>query len=507
MITGTALACRIRIIISLFNFWLPIAVLSSTQPIGPMSELTGTAAIVDRILSPGNPKRGSTSNVSGKTYNFTRAPDLISRPSQLSGSLPDYYASTCSISFSRRSNNQESSRNPRGKLTRRNPQSLGENERSAFFMTEAAEKCIESVRQRGAATGYPLGVVSCYSVGYLDQEKLMLGAQVNVFRLGTVAEVNKLLGTEVKELESNMRLQLHFSSRDSPDRLIEFSRSSVEGTLRLSQPAWAPSDDPSHLVNPTNPHFTASYGETETVLIGSFHLNLLDESYNKPSRMRKRDHRADLAELSPVGATLVGRESHTLQSHFIDLSDNLSKRSRLAGTRSWGLFKRQDTATISSKAEFSSDSACLRAGLSPNPFFSGEGEQTPPLPQVARPRSLASTPPSTSVIPPPPLISSSTFSRAKDTTTASSSSPNGFKITRENLIQETLGDNVFQLPGRKLLVFPIGLSIYATLSSVTFLVVVVVTYERKQYRYQFRTRVEEQKSNTGYFQTYAEARV
>lgn len=184
-------------------------------------------------------------------------------------------------------------------------------------------------------------VVVCYSLGYIDDPKSTVGGQINVFRLGTVSELSRMGGMDVNELEDSAQLQLSFISRNHPDSFEEYSKSSLEGVLRLSQPSWAPPDDPTHLINPSNPQFTASYGETEMVLIGSFHLNLKDPSVPKAPRIRKRDDLERPLALIPSGATIMSREVPALESHFFDLSDYPTKTSQLVGTKPWGLFKRQ----------------------------------------------------------------------------------------------------------------------------------------------------------------------
>lgn len=56
-------------------------------------------------------------------------------------------------------------------------------------------------------------------------------------------------------------------------------------------------------------------------------------------------------------------------------------------------------------------------------------------------------------------------------------------------------DSAFQLPGRSLQVLPIGLGVFAGVSTVALLVVGVVTYERKKYRQRFRERKAAEESN------------
>jgi hypothetical protein len=147
---------------------------------------------------------------------------------------------------------------------------------------------------------------------------------------------------DIEQLQDTSRLELSFLSQNSPDETTYYSRASREGALRLSQPSWAPSDDPAHLINPSNPQYTASYGHTQMVLIGSFHMNLLDDHLtHMPLRIRKRDHAEPLLPVSPSGARLVSRDTPVLQSHFFDLSNHHAKRSALAGAHPWGLFKRQ----------------------------------------------------------------------------------------------------------------------------------------------------------------------
>ncbi|PLW40755.1 hypothetical protein PCASD_09310 [Puccinia coronata f. sp. avenae] len=298
-------------------------------------------------------------------------------------------------------------------------------------------------------------------------------------------------GKDINLLQDTSRLELSFSSNNSPDGSTEYLRSSPEGALRLSQPSWAPADDPTHLINPANPQYTASYGETEMVLIGSFHLNLLDAHTPQASRIRRRDNSEPLLALNPSAARLVSRETPILQSHFFDLSDHPAKTSPLAGTQPWGLFKRQAMAPISSDTEFSSDTACSDAGLSPNRFFSGGGTEPPPTSE-ATPRSfVVSTPTKPPPIPPSPFVSA-----ASRDVKANYTVPSNFKRANSIVGVNSINFNVsaYQLPGRYLMVTPIGLVIYGSFSSVAFLVVIIVTYERTQYRSQFRKRLKEQQA-------------
>ncbi|OAV94423.1 hypothetical protein PTTG_26956 [Puccinia triticina 1-1 BBBD Race 1] len=386
----------------LFLFNLSIHLASSSRiPFGPMSELTGSAAIIDKILSPGSPR--NTTPLSGptptETSNSTTPRKLNKDPNTL-----EYYGSTCSLSFTRRSNDREP-RSLNEKISRRALDPSRDYERSALFLTEAAEKCVESSRAWGATAGYPLGVGVCYSLGYIDEPKSTVGGHINVFRLGTVSELSRMDSMmDINELEDSARLQLSFLSQNSPDGFAEYSKSSLEGALRLSQPPWAPSDDATHLINPANPQFTASYGETEMVLIGSFHLNLKDAYVPKASRIRKRDDAESLAALIPSGARLVSRGTPVLESHFFDLNDRPTKRSQLAGTKPWGLFKRQAMSSISSDSEFSSDTACSNAGLSPNTFFSGGGKDAPAAIEDRR-RTFVSEPTTAPIVPPSPFLS------------------------------------------------------------------------------------------------------
>ncbi|KAA1077136.1 hypothetical protein PGT21_019512 [Puccinia graminis f. sp. tritici] len=485
---------------TLFLFNLSIHLAFSTRiPFGPMSELTGSAAIIDKILSPGNPRNPapSSASVPTKTTNST-----TTRKSNKDGSMPDYYGSTCSISFTRRSNNQPRSLQER--ISRRALDPSREDERSALFLTEAAEKCVDSSRAWGATAGYPLGVGVCYSVGYVDEPKSTVGGQINVFRLGTVSELSRISGMDADELEESTRLELSFLSQNAPGGSAEYSKSSIEGALRFSQAPWAPFDDPQHLINPTNPQFTASYGDTEMVLIGSFHLNLMDAYVPKASRIRKRDNVDRVSALSPSGARLVRRETPILESHFFDLSDHPTKRSPLAGTHPWGLFKRQAVAPISSDSEFSSDTACSDAGLSANSFFSGDGKEALP-PIEDRRKSFVSPSTTAPLIPPSPFLSP-----AQREANATYAVPSTFMAANSLLAASGINFNVtaYQLPGRYLMVLPVGLIIYGALSLIGFLTVMAVTYERKQYRDQFRKRKKEQQGlPSGDFDNFSDRRV
>ncbi|KAI9602865.1 hypothetical protein H4Q26_002172 [Puccinia striiformis f. sp. tritici PST-130] len=389
--------------ICLFSLLIHLAG-SSRIPFGPMSQLTGTAVIIDKILSPGNSRKPAPTPVDTKTNNST-----VSRKPKDNQAASDFYGATCSISFTKRTIIRQTRRSLQERKSRRNLDPMKDDERSALFLTEAAEKCVESSRTWGMTSGYPLGGAGvCYSVGYVDAPKSVVGGQVNVFRLGTVSELSGMSGIDVDELEQSTRLELSFLSKNSPDDSPEYTRSSLEGALRLTQPSWAPPDDPNHLINPTNPHYTASYGATEMVLIGSFHLNLLDPHRSTTSRIRKRDDIQRLTGLSPSGARVVSQDTPILESHFFDLSDRPAKRSALVGTQPWGLFKRQEVASVASSNEFSSDPGCAAAGLAPNPFLpatekdapisAANEEQTPE-------RNFLSEPEAVPLIPPSPFLS------------------------------------------------------------------------------------------------------
>ncbi|KAH9463313.1 hypothetical protein Pst134EA_015396 [Puccinia striiformis f. sp. tritici] len=475
--------------ICLFSLLIHLAG-SSRIPFGPMSQLTGTAVIIDKILSPGNSRKPAPTPVDTKTNNST-----VSRKPKDNQAASDFYGATCSISFTKRTIIRQTRRSLQERKSRRNLDPMKDDERSALFLTEAAEKCVESSRTWGMTSGYPLGVGVCYSVGYVDAPKSVVGGQVNVFRLGTVSELSGMSGIDVDELEQSTRLELSFLSKNSPDDSPEYTRSSLEGALRLTQPSWAPPDDPNHLINPTNPHYTASYGATEMVLIGSFHLNLLDPHRSTTSRIRKRDDMQRLTGLSPSGARVVSQDTPILESHFFDLSDRPAKRSALVGTQPWGLFKRQEVASVASSNEFSSDPGCAAAGLAPNPFFTGDGkdapisaaneEQTPERNFLSEPEAVPLIPPSPFLSPVPQDISTSvtmpsTFMRANSL----------LSVTSINF-----NSTAYQLPGRYLMVLPVGLIIYGALSALALLAVMVVTYERKQYRDQFRSRMKEQKKS------------
>ncbi|POW19365.1 hypothetical protein PSHT_04769 [Puccinia striiformis] len=430
--------------ICLFSLLIHLAG-SSRIPFGPMSQLTGTAVIIDKILSPGNSRKPAPTPVDTKTNNST-----VSRKPKDNQAASDFYGATCSISFTKRTIIRQTRRSLQERKSRRNLDPMKDDERSALFLTEAAEKCVESSRTWGMTSGYPLGVGVCYSVGYVDAPKSVVGGQVNVFRLGTVSELSGMSGIDVDELEQSTRLELSFLSKNSPDDSPEYTRSSLEGALRLTQPSWAPPDDPNHLINPTNPHYTASYGATEMVLIGSFHLNLLDPHRSTTSRIRKRDDMQRLTGLSPSGARVTG------------------KKICVGRTQPWGLFKRQEVASVASSNEFSSDPGCAAAGLAPNPFFTGDGkdapisaaneEQTPERNFLSEPEAVPLIPPSPFLSPVPQDISTSvtmpsTFMRANSL----------LSVTSINF-----NSTAYQLPGRYLMVLPVGLIIYGALSAPRF---------------------------------------
>ncbi|KNZ59249.1 hypothetical protein VP01_1776g8 [Puccinia sorghi] len=403
-----------------------------------MSELSGSAAIIDKILSPGSSRtRGPAPVTTNDANNSTGSGNT-----RETDTTAAYYGSSCSVSFGRGTRTREA-RSLKESISRRSldASSLRDDERSALFLTESAEKCVESSRKWGATAGFPLGVGICYTVGYVDEQKSIVGGQINVFRFGTVAD--------------------------------------QEGALRLSQPPWAPSDDPTHLINPANPQLTASYGKTEMVLIGSFHLNLqVDPQTLKASRIRRHDDADRLSTLSPSGARVVSQDTPLLPSHFFDLSDRPAKRSPLAGTQPWGLFKRQAVASVSSNKDFSSDSACSDAGLSRNPFFSGDGTEAPPSAET--PSSFVDSKQSTSPpIPPSPFVSA-----ASRDVNVSFTLPSDFKQANSLLSVRSINftEAAYELPGRYLMVLPVGLILYGALSSVAFFVVMAVTYERTRYR-------------------------
>jgi len=56
----------------------------------------------------------------------------------------------------------------------------------------------------------------------------------------------------------------------------------------------------------------------------------------------------------------------------------------------------------------------------------------------------------------------------------------------------------FAIPGRHLLVLPVGLGIFGAISAIVFLVVVAVTFERVRYRRAFRQRKMSQDAPMGY---------
>ncbi|POW04562.1 hypothetical protein PSTT_10291 [Puccinia striiformis] len=502
--------------ICLFSLLIHLAG-SSRIPFGPMSQLTGTAVIIDKILSPGNSRKPAPTPVDTKTNNST-----VSRKPKDNQAASDFYGATCSISFTKRTIIRQTRRSLQERKSRRNLDPMKDDERSALFLTEAAEKCVESSRTWGMTSGYPLGVGVCYSVGYVDAPKSVVGGQVNVFRLGTVSELSGMSGIDVDELEQSTRLELSFLSKNSPDDSPEYTRSSLEGALRLTQPSWAPPDDPNHLINPTNPHYTASYGATEMVLIGSFHLNLLDPHRSTTSRIRKRDDIQRLTGLSPSGARVVSQDTPILESHFFDLSDRPAKRSALVGTQPWGLFKRQEVASVASSNEFSSDPGCAAAGLAPNPFFTGDGKDAPiRLLMKSKHQNAISCPNqkqslsfhhphfsprttgiSTSVTVP------STFLRAKLSSVSYKHQLQLDRIPAARTIFDGASGWAHYL---RCLISPRFAcsqiaDTYQSNESIFFTdslknicdylqAVMVVTYERKQYRDQFRSRMKEQKKS------------
>ncbi|PLW09591.1 hypothetical protein PCANC_06404 [Puccinia coronata f. sp. avenae] len=474
-----------------------------------MSELTGSAATIDKILSPGTSRIKAPPPVfTNTTSNSTQA-----EKSRTADSTTDYYGSTCSISFATKGARNREPRSLQEKILRRSLDPsllLGDDdaERSALFLTDTAAKCVEASRRWGSTAGFPLGVGVCYSIGYVDEQRSSVGGEIIAFRLGTVDELSSMSGMDIEQLQDTSRLELSFLSQNSPDETTHYSRASREGALRLSQPSWAPSDDPAHLINPSNPQYTASYGHTQMVLIGSFHMNLLDDHLtHMPLRIRKRDHAEPLLPVSPSGARLVSRDTPVLQSHFFDLSNHHAKRSALAGAHPWGLFKRQAVTSISSNTEFSSDAACSDAGLSPNRFFSGDGTESPRSPDAASPRSLqVSTTPSR----PPPIPPSPYVSAASREVNANFTVPSNFRRANSIVSVNSINFNVtaFQLPGRYLMVNPIGLIIYGGFSSVVLMVFIMVTYERTQYRSMFRRRLKEQQAHpSSHYDNFSDRRV
>lgn len=180
-------------------------------------------------------------------------------------------------------------------------------------------------------------VVTCYSLGYKDISTSTFGGHLSVFRLGDPAVLAALTQTSLEDLSKNASLELMFAKTGSSSQNVHFVKSTKPGAFDFGHPSLAPSDDPDHLINPTNPHYTASCGGKQMVLIGTFHINLYDANPQRPS-LSKRDELNSI--ISPVGMRLAGRGTHDLGTRFFDLTATMTKRSELVQDSAWGLFKR-----------------------------------------------------------------------------------------------------------------------------------------------------------------------
>ncbi|KAG0150915.1 hypothetical protein CROQUDRAFT_668259 [Cronartium quercuum f. sp. fusiforme G11] len=518
---------------------------------GPLSELAGTTSAVDSITSPGESR-------SQPVQSIVRTVEPNTTPTPPASGLS---SSTCAVSFSQPSTDSLAPseqfvapdligrdlshaslpapvhlRINKRDLT--NQILLSDSESSALFMTEVADGCVKAMRAAAVRDGRHVlpGVVTCYSLGYIDPTSSTFGGYLSVFRIGNMTELEELSGSSLEELSQNTKLQLAFTgSRRSP-RISEFVKSTEPGTFDFKKPALAPSDDPEHLINPTNPQYTASCAGREMVLIGTFHVNLVHATRLRPAIFR-RDGSPHLSVTSPIGTRLVGRGTQELAAPFFDLTPIMTKRSNLVRDSIWGLFKRSLPTSSTSRGVFLSDSACVNSGLSPNPFFTAPSnqsqEQPPPSDQVDETllavAPIAAAAPTTRVTPsfpvqapttPIPTLTTLTqpqiptlapifpvqpvpVSQAPTTAILAVPTPNPNPIpeppptpltaTEQNTpteasAAETPFATAFQLPGRSLKVLPIGLGIFAGVSLITIISVGIVTFERARYRKQFRER-------------------
>lgn len=535
---------------------------------GPLSELAGTTSFVDRIASPGEMRSQIVRTVQ---------PQQNSSPVPISSKqLAGLSSSTCAVSFSQNSPNMlAGSQDANGpnriqrdlsspslspalipssqlRINKRdlsNQLTLSEDESSALFMTSVAEGCVQSVREAAEHDGNQItpGVVTCYSLGFVDHTSSSFGGYLSVFRIGNRTELETTSKIDLEDLSNSARLEISFPSPEIKDQVhsaSEFTKSSRPGTLNFTQSSLAPKDDPEHLINPSNPHYTSHCAKMEVVLLGTFHLNLFHHSIGASglNRRNQLEH-----ESSPSRIRLVGRGMDGIESRVFDLTTRMNKRSNLVRDSPWGLFKRSLPRSIESNTQFLSDSACATSGLSLNPFFTSPNESpptaTPQTPNQSNPPVMANTtlplapapvpaappapvpaaPPAAPPAPPPvqpptpttpPPVEQTNRNQAQASTipqapivsnlAASDSDPVPTPPTlaaqQENPTPAEGADapmeTAFQLPGRSIMVLPIGLGIFGGISAIALIIVGIVTYERSMYRKQFRRRKMEEKSST-----------
>ncbi|CAH7669920.1 expressed protein [Phakopsora pachyrhizi] len=510
----------------------------SRQVSGPLSELKGTSAVVDQVTSPGISRGKTSSFIDNKTAKNSSSSEGNQTPS----------TSTCSVSFEKspgqnaprnlnvqtsESNFQSQSSqaqsnsavNEKSDSVKRNSiptDSQSDEERSAIFMTETAQDCVEAVRAHKKEEKKPL-VAVCYSLGYVDETTGTFGGHVTVFRVGDVEEIKRKTDIDLEKLSQSLQLKLEFEKNGEKDEKVKtLSQLSYPGNLRLSQIPLAPKDDPSHLINPSNPHYTANVGETEMVLIGSFHLNTIF-SFSDDTQAANSDPFTGFSKLGPSASNLIGEGTSEIPTKLFDLNSQVKKRSAIVANQPWGLFKRQNSPTrLFSRALFASDSACLVSGLSVNPFFVSPvnnaqaipqeqqppaNPTTPPPPPAAQPPPPQQAPPQTPpppqqappqaqppptaapepAPPPPPPPSPAPPAPVAQNQADRLANTQPF-ITAAAASAPSSSPTAFQLPGRSLEVLPVGLAIFGVVSTLAAAFVGIVTLERKRYRQQFRER-------------------
>ncbi|KAH9811752.1 hypothetical protein DFH28DRAFT_1178335 [Melampsora americana] len=508
---------------------------------GPLSELAGTTSAVDRITSPGETRTQIVRLV--QPQRNSASPPISSN--QLSG----LSSSTCAVSFSQNSpNTLDGSQNINGqnrvqrdlsspllsagliqssplRINRRdlsNQLTLTEDESSALFMTSVAEGCVQYLREVAHQDGNKIspGVLTCYSLGFVDHTSSSFGGYLSVFRIGNRSELETKSNIDLEDFSHSARLAISFPSPETKnysEPSPEFLQSSKAGTLDFTQSPLAPTDDPEHLINPNNPHYTSHCADMEVVLIGTFHLNLIPHS-NRALGLNKRNQLEYGS--SPSRIRLVG-SGIEMESRFFDLTTRMKKRSNFVRDSPWGLFKRS----------LPRYSACATSGLSLNPFFTSSNE-SPTIAAVQRPNPAI--PPVVANTIPPFVTAPVPVQQITPTAPSLGNTSLPVNQTTRNQVQAPITPNPavanlnpepsnqtppaptlakqqespaqvdgadppmeteFQLPGRSIMVLPIGLGIFGGISGIALIIVGIVTYERAKYRKQFRRRKMEEKSS------------